>query len=74
MTVRVASWAFLGMFCALAARGAQAADAPGGTTSPADSLPVATDARLGGDDAQTRFVMDFKIGRASCRERVSPYV
>jgi N-acetylmuramoyl-L-alanine amidase len=59
MTVRVASWAFLGMFCALAARGAQAADAPGGTTSPADSLPVATDARLGGDDAQTRFVMDF---------------
>jgi len=25
----------------------------------ADSLPVATDARLGGDESQTRFVMDF---------------
>jgi N-acetylmuramoyl-L-alanine amidase len=59
MTVRVASWAFLGMFCALAAQGAQAGDAPTVTTSSADSLPVATDARLGGDDAQTRFVMDF---------------
>jgi N-acetylmuramoyl-L-alanine amidase len=34
---------------------AAAAPAPGS----ADSLPMATDARLGGDDAQTRFVMDL---------------
>ena len=35
--------------------------AAGGQAAPvtADSFPVATDARLGGDDAQTRFVMDL---------------
>ena len=35
--------------------------AAGGLAAPvtADSFPVATDARLGGDDAQTRFVMDL---------------
>ena len=35
--------------------------AAGGLAVPvtADSFPVATDARLGGDDAQTRFVMDL---------------
>jgi len=57
MAVRAANWAFLGMLCAM---GAQAADSPvAPTASSADSLPVATDARLGGDEGQTRFVMDF---------------
>jgi N-acetylmuramoyl-L-alanine amidase len=59
MAVRVASWAFLGMLCVLGASGARSADIAPTTTSAADSPPVATDARLGGDDAQTRFVMDF---------------
>src|SRR6202030_1042581 len=58
MVVRAANWAFLGMLCAM---GAQAADSPAAAppASPSDSLPVATDARLGGDETQTRFVMDF---------------
>jgi N-acetylmuramoyl-L-alanine amidase len=39
---------------------AQAAELPAAPpASPSDSLPVATDARLGGDETQTRFVMDF---------------
>lgn len=54
MAVRAARWAFLGMFFAGAAlAGEQPAAAP-----PPDSFPVATDVRLGGDDARTRFVMD----------------
>jgi N-acetylmuramoyl-L-alanine amidase len=57
MAVRAANWAFLGMLCAM---GAQGGELPAASTVPsADSLPVATDARLGGDEAQTRFVMDF---------------
>src|SRR6185312_5827349 len=57
MVVRAASWAFLGM---LGVMGAQAAESPAApAASPSDSLPVATDARLGGDETQTRFVMDF---------------
>jgi len=57
MVVRAANWAFLGMLCAM---GAQAAESPAAPpASPPDSLPVATEARLGGDEAQTRFVMDF---------------
>ncbi len=58
MVVRAANWAFLGMLCAM---GAQAAELPAAAppASPSDSLPVATDARLGGDETQTRFVMDF---------------
>jgi N-acetylmuramoyl-L-alanine amidase len=59
MAVRVASWAFLGMLCALGVSRTQAADTPAVIAAPADSLPIATDARLGGDEAQTRFVMDF---------------
>src|ERR1700743_662635 len=59
MAVRVAGWAFLGMLCVLGASASRAADAPAIPVSSADSLPVATDARLGGDEAQTRFVMDF---------------
>ena len=62
MAVRAANWAFLGMLCAgiPGAMGAQEAETRAAPpASPADSLPVATDARLGGDEAQTRFVMDF---------------
>jgi N-acetylmuramoyl-L-alanine amidase len=55
MAVRAASWAFLGIVFAGVARAA----GPPATTPPADSFPVATDVRLGGDDAATRFVMDL---------------
>ncbi len=55
MAVRAAGWALLGVFLAGAA---VAAD--GSANLPAsDSFPVATDARLGGDESQTRFVMDL---------------
>ena len=55
MPVRVARWAFLGvLFAGAALAGEQPATVPG-----SDSYPVATDARLGGDEAQTRFVMDL---------------
>src|SRR5580692_5711384 len=55
MAVRAAAWALLGLFFAGAACAAD------GTASlPAsDSFPVATDARVGGDESQTRFVMDL---------------
>jgi len=56
MAVRAAGWALLGLF--LAAGGAIAADRPAGLPG-ADSFPVATDARVGGDESQTRFVMDL---------------
>jgi len=60
MAVQAAGWALLG---ALFAGVAVAADGPA-TLPAADSLsaasfPVATDARLGGDESQTRFVMDL---------------
>jgi N-acetylmuramoyl-L-alanine amidase len=55
MAVRAASWAFLGIVFA----GVAWAAGPPATTPPADSFPVATDVRLGGDDAATRFVMDL---------------
>jgi N-acetylmuramoyl-L-alanine amidase len=55
MAVRAAGWAFLGILLAGAARAA----GPPVTTPGADSIPVATEARLGGDDAATRFVMDL---------------
>jgi N-acetylmuramoyl-L-alanine amidase len=57
MAVRAASWAFLGLLVAVDASAAERPAAP--PVSPSDSLPVATDARLGGDESQTRFVMDF---------------
>ncbi len=55
MAVRRASWAFLGLLFAVAASAGERPAAP----SAVDSLPVATDARLGGDESQTRFVMDL---------------
>jgi N-acetylmuramoyl-L-alanine amidase len=55
MAVRAANWAFLGVLFAAAAL---AAERPAAAPA-ADSFPVATDARLGGDEAQTRFVMDL---------------
>ncbi len=55
MAVRAVSWAFLGLIFAVAASAAE-----GPLVSPAaDSPPVATAARLGGDESQTRFVMDL---------------
>jgi N-acetylmuramoyl-L-alanine amidase len=55
MAVRAVSWAFLGALFA----GAALASSPPATMPPADSFPVATDVRLGGDDAQTRFIVDL---------------
>ena len=55
MAVRAASWAFLGLLCAVAASAAERPPA----ASAADSFPVATDARLAGDELHTRLVMDF---------------
>jgi N-acetylmuramoyl-L-alanine amidase len=55
MAVRVAGRAFLGViFVGAVCTAAQPASAPG-----ADSYPVATDVRLGGDESQTRVVMDL---------------
>ena len=59
MAVRATSWAFLGLLFAVAASAAERPAPPASRTPAADSLPVATDARLGGDESQTRFVMDF---------------
>ncbi len=56
MAVRAARWAFFGLIFATAAFAGERAMAPSG--SGGDSPPVATDARLGGDESQTRFVMD----------------
>jgi N-acetylmuramoyl-L-alanine amidase len=55
MAVRASSWAILGFIFAAAASAAERPAVP----PPADSYPVATDTRLGGDDSQTRFVMDL---------------
>ena len=59
MAFRAASFAFLGLLVAVDASAGDRPPAP--PVAAADSLPVATDARLGGDDSRTRFVMD--IGR-----------
>lgn len=59
MAVRATSWAFFGLLFAVAASAAERPAPPAPRTAAADSLPVATDARLGGDESQTRFVMDF---------------
>jgi N-acetylmuramoyl-L-alanine amidase len=57
MVVRAPRLALLGALVA-GAVGAAAGPAAPATLAPADSLPLATDVRLGGDEAQTRFVMD----------------
>jgi len=54
MAVR-ASWAFLGMLFAVTASAAEGPFIP----AVPESVPIATDARLGGDESQTRFVMDL---------------
>jgi N-acetylmuramoyl-L-alanine amidase len=58
MAVRAASWAILGLLFAVPA---PAAERPPGASAPtpADSFTIASDARLGGDESQTRFVMDL---------------
>src|SRR5580698_6700780 len=55
MHVRAVIWAFLGIMSAGIAGAAERPAAP----PAADSYPVATEVRLGGDDSQTRFVMDL---------------
>ena len=55
MHVRAAIWAFFGI---TAAGFAVAAERPA-TVPAADSYPVATEVRVGGNDSQTRFVMDL---------------
>jgi N-acetylmuramoyl-L-alanine amidase len=68
MVVRAANGAFLGIVVAAAVvAAAAAAERPSAqgvaessaTSSSAVSFPIATDARLGGDESQTRFVMDL---------------
>jgi N-acetylmuramoyl-L-alanine amidase len=56
MALRALSWVCLGVLFASSA--AFAGERPVQPIAP-DSLPVATDARLGGDETQTRFVMDL---------------
>jgi len=55
MVVRTVCWAFFGIFAAGIgwATGARA------TVPEPDSVPVVTETRLGGDEAQTRFIMDL---------------
>ena len=55
MAVRAVRWAFLGVLVATAGAAAYGSI----PALAADSFPVATDARLGGDETQTRFVMDL---------------
>jgi N-acetylmuramoyl-L-alanine amidase len=55
MVVRAARWAFFGLFAAGIGL-ATAAPMPAPAT---ESAPLATDVRLGGDEAQTRFIMDL---------------
>jgi N-acetylmuramoyl-L-alanine amidase len=57
MVVQAARLAFSGVLLAAIGLTAQAPAAP--ATVPADSFPVATDARLGGDETQTRFILDL---------------
>jgi N-acetylmuramoyl-L-alanine amidase len=55
MVLQAACLAFLGV---LVAEAGWAAGAPAASAAP-DSFPLATDVRLGGDETQTRFVMDL---------------
>jgi N-acetylmuramoyl-L-alanine amidase len=56
MRFRAAKWAALSFLFVAAATATETP--PEGAAVPADSFPVATDARLGGDDSQTRFVLE----------------
>jgi N-acetylmuramoyl-L-alanine amidase len=58
MVVQAPRLALLGALVAVAV-GAAAGPAAPATLAPGDSLPLATDVRLGGDEAQTRFIMDL---------------
>ena len=55
MVVRAVRWAFFGIFAA----GIGLAAAAPAVAPVADSIPLATDTRLAGDEAQTRFIMDL---------------
>jgi len=54
MFVRAVRWAFFGMFAAGIGLATAAPQAPA-----SDSVPLAIEVRLGGDEAQTRFIMDI---------------
>ena len=54
MFVRAVRWAFFGMFAAGIGLATAAPQAPA-----SDSVPLATEVRLAGDEAQTRFIMDI---------------
>jgi len=55
MAVRAAGWVFLASVLAAAV---WAGESPAAPAAP-DSFPVATDVRLAGDEAETRFIMDI---------------
>jgi N-acetylmuramoyl-L-alanine amidase len=59
MAVRATSWAFFGLLFATVVAAAERPAPPAAQPPATDSVPVATDARLGGDESQTRFVMDL---------------
>jgi N-acetylmuramoyl-L-alanine amidase len=60
MAVQAAGWALLGaLFAGVAVAADGPATQPASDSLAAASFPVATDARLGGDESQTRFVMDL---------------
>src|SRR5580693_6355491 len=59
MAVRALRWAYLGVVLGFLLAGAAVAGEPPAAVPASGSYPVATDARIGGDDAQTRFVMDL---------------
>jgi N-acetylmuramoyl-L-alanine amidase len=62
MAVQAARGAMLGMLFAGTAWAAGQAGSPPAPIASPDSFPTATAARLGGDEAQTRFVMDLDRG------------
>jgi N-acetylmuramoyl-L-alanine amidase len=59
MAVRATSWAFFGLLFATVVASAERPALPVAQVPATDSVPIATDARLGGDESQTRFVMDL---------------
>jgi N-acetylmuramoyl-L-alanine amidase len=57
MVIQAVRWAFFGALIAGIGFPTRAPAAP--ATISADSFPIATDARIGGDESQTRFVLDL---------------